>query len=131
MESDVQEKRQNCTVDNRHVAGLPKPVSAEATGSATKTEPVRRQWVYVLHPADYGISGCPTCGNTDCQWSEFEKMLWCARCRKDFKPASGGLFDGPIGIEVCRLLGIVFDRYEIVTGRVVKFEDDDWKDCWP
>ena len=111
---------------NAHINPEPQPADAK---TAT-LELVRRKWVYVLQPSRYEISGCD-CGNNDCQWSEWSKHLWCAKCQKDFVPKSGGLFDGPIGVEVCKLLGIVFHRYEIATGRVVKFEDDDWKDCWP
>ena len=33
--------------------------------------------------------------------------------------------DGPIPVETAQLLGICFDRYEIATGRVVKFEAGD------
>ena len=101
------------------------------------TEPVKRKWVYVLTPAKYGMSGCD-CGNNECQWSEFEKHLWCAKCQKDFIPKETGMFDGPIGLEVCRMLGIVFDRYEISSGRIVKFSieangqsNPEWDKTWP
>jgi len=52
-------------------------------------------------------------------------------CSKDFFPAHGGIFDGPIPVETCRMLGIVFDRYELSTGRVVKFGDPEWEKTWP
>lgn len=81
----------------------------------------KRTWVYVQRPAAYCISGC-TCGNADPDWSEFKKHLWCAKCEKDFIPEHGGLLDGPIGVETCRMLGIVFDRFNLETQQVEPFE---------
>lgn len=85
-----------------------------------------RGWVYVMKPSDYGVSGCPKCGNSDCQWSEFEKHLWCASCETDFIPESGGLFDGPIGIDVCGLMGITFDAFDLKTKMVIPFDSESW-----
>ena len=81
----------------------------------------KRKWCYVLPPAAYGIDG-HRCGNRDCQWSEFVDHLWCGDCKVDFTPGNWGVFDGPIGVNICKMFGIVFDRYEIGTGRVVKFD---------
>ena len=92
---------------------------------------IRRTWCYILPPYAYEISGCPHCKFPKCLWSEFAHMSWCPMCSKDFFPAHGGIFDGPIPVETCRMLGIVFDRYELSTGRVVKFGDPEWEKTWP
>lgn len=81
-----------------------------------------RTWVYLQRPREYGISGC-ACGNGDPDWSEFNRHLWCAACQRDFVPESDGIFGGPIPVEICRLMGIGFDRLNLITGEVEKFED--------
>lgn len=80
----------------------------------------KRTWVYAGTPASYGIAGCP-CGNNDCQYSEYVDHLWCEKCKKDFVPEHWGLFDGPIALEACEILGISFDRIDLV--RVVEWFD--------
>lgn len=81
------------------------------------TELHKRTWCYVQRPKDYGISGCD-CGNLDPDFSEYEHMLWCPVCQKDFTPANNGIFDGPVLVNACRLLGIDFRRYNLETGEV-------------
>ena len=81
----------------------------------------KRSTVYIMRPEEYSMSGCE-CGNTDPDWSEFEKHLWCKFCAKDFIPAHGGLFNGPIPIEVCRLMGTRFDQVDLVTGEILDFD---------
>jgi len=77
----------------------------------------RRTWVYVQRPKDYEIAGCE-CGNDDPDWSEFLHMLWCTKCQKDFVPAHGGIFDGPIPVEACRLMGIDLRRLNLTTHEI-------------
>jgi hypothetical protein len=64
------------------------------------------------------------CGNHETQWSEFTKHLWCARCEEDFIPAHAGMFDGPIPVKLCSMMGIVFDRVIIATGELDRFDVD-------
>jgi hypothetical protein len=78
---------------------------------------VKRTDVYVQRPAYFGVSGC-SCGNDDPNWSEFMGHLWCARCEKDFKPEDGGVFDGPIGVNASRMLGLDFRKRNLETGEV-------------
>ncbi len=85
------------------------------------TELKRRTHSYILSPGSFGISGC-TCGNGETQWSEFEQHLWCDKCEKDFIPEQGGVFDGPISVDVCACLGIVFDRISLETGEIEIFD---------
>ena len=54
-------------------------------------------------------------------WSEFEHMIWCFDCEKD-TPGSRGIFDGPIPLECCNLMGVRFDRINIKTGKIMKQE---------
>lgn len=71
-------------------------------------ELVKRTEVYVRPPAAFDISGCK-CGNTNPQWSEWQKRLWCEKCQIDFEPEHWGILDGPIGINVAMLMGYNFD----------------------
>ncbi len=75
----------------------------------------KRTWIYIHKPTVYEIS-CDSCGGNNIEWSEFEGMIWCYDCKID-TPGNDGLFSGPIGLEVCRLLGISFDRIDIKTGK--------------
>jgi hypothetical protein len=85
--------------------------------SEPTVEPKRRVRVYVQRPAQYEIAGC-ICGNSDPDWSEFVGMLWCPKCQKDFIPEHGGIFDGPIPVEGCALLGIDLRCVNLETGEV-------------
>ena len=104
----------------------------------TKTEQIeqlkKREWVYVGSPSMYDIAPC-SCGNTETQWSEYSKHLWCSKCEKDFVPEHDGVFGGPILANIAGLLGICFDRVNITTGKVVKFNIDEtneeWDKAWP
>lgn len=64
------------------------------------------------------------CGNTQTQWSEFDRHLWCEVCQRDFIPSHAGIFDGPIAIQLAARLGINFDRFNMVTKKVEKFNID-------
>jgi hypothetical protein len=77
----------------------------------------KRTHVHIQRPKDYEISGCP-CGNTDPDWSEYKGHLWCPICKIDFIPKSGGIFDGPIPVEACRLIGIDLREINILTREV-------------
>jgi len=66
-----------------------------------------------MKPTAYEIS-CDLCGGSNIEWSEYEHMVWCYDCEKD-TPGNGGIFDGPIGLELCRILGISFDRIDLKT----------------
>ena len=83
-----------------------------------ETELKKRAWVYLQEPSKYGVSGC-SCGNDDVQWSEYEKHVWCPKCKLDFIPKSSGVFDGPVMLHTARMLGLDFSRYNI---KAEKFE---------
>lgn len=69
----------------------------------------KRTWMYVQKPARYEIR-CDKCGGHMIAWSEFEHMIWCYQCRID-TPGAGGIFDGPIPLEVAEIFGISFDKF--------------------
>lgn len=80
----------------------------------------RRKWCYCQKPSVYGIH-CDLCGEGNITWSEYEHLIWCFHCSKD-TPGTGGIFDGPIPLEVSKILGISFDRIEISSGRLLKMK---------
>ena len=82
----------------------------------------QRAWGYVLGAYEYEMAGCE-CGCARPQWSEYEGHLWCPVCCTDFIPKHNGVFDGPIPYEMAKLLGFNFDRYDLTTQQIIKFED--------
>lgn len=70
---------------------------------------MKREWVYIQKPIVYEMS-CDLCGGINIEWSEYEGMIWCYDCQKDTK-GNGGLFDGPISLELCDMFGISFKRF--------------------
>ena len=81
----------------------------------------RRTWVYVRPPREFEVAGCQ-CGNEDTQWSEFSGHCWCEKCQKDFVPAHNGIFDGLIPFEIATMMGICFDRIDLATGKLMRFD---------
>jgi len=75
-----------------------------------------RTWHYVQNPRDYDVQ-CDKCNGTNIEWSEFEHMIWCYDCKID-TPGTGGIFDGPISVGVCKLLGMSLDRWNMKKNRV-------------
>ena len=51
---------------------------------------------------------------------ELENQIWCEKCQKDFTPEHGGVFDGPIFVEICNMMGISFDRFNLKTNKIEK-----------
>lgn len=83
----------------------------------------KREWVYLSPPSKFEVSGC-SCGNLDCQWSEYETMLWCGKCEIDFVPIHNGVFDGPIPIELSKLMGLSFARLDLLTHDILDLDFD-------
>lgn len=81
----------------------------------------KRTWVYRQSPSSYDVAPCE-CGNVDTLWSEFKGQVWCPICEIDCTPKHNGIFDGPIPVGATALMGISFDRIEIGTGRLIKFD---------
>ena len=73
----------------------------------------KRTWIYVQNPTEYGIL-CNECGGSKIEWSEYEHKIWCYDCQKDLD-GTGGIFDGPIPMQLTALCGTCFDRINLVT----------------
>ena len=82
----------------------------------------KRTWCYVMKPTAYEIS-CDLCGGINIHWSEFEKMIWCYDCEKDTR-GNGGIFDGPVPLKLCEMLGMSFDRIDLKTNKRLAWDDD-------
>ena len=92
-----------------------------------------RKYVYCQQPWQYEVGSCPKCGSNsnNLEWSEFVNHLWCNKCLIDFIPDFWGIFDGPIPYNLSKMLGISFDRIEIATGKLIAFEDPEYKNTRP
>ena len=82
----------------------------------------KRKWHYVQPPQTYEMAPCPICGNYEVQWSEYQKHNWCPKCEIDFIPEHAGIFDGPIPVATCAMLGIYFDVFNMETNEVEPFQ---------
>ena len=92
------------------------------------TELKKREWCYIHHPRVYDMAGCPTCGDAiNIMWSEYVDHCWCPKCEIDYIPVNYGIFDGPIPLGVCALMGIKFDRIIIATHEVEIFNTETLK----
>ncbi len=80
----------------------------------------RRKWVYVLPPRAFEVAPC-ACGNVHGEWSEYENHVWCDRCQKDFIPDHYGILQGPIPMHLATLMGVSFDRINLETDTLEKF----------
>ncbi len=78
----------------------------------------KRESCYYQHPYAYDIE-CDQCGGTNITWSEYEKKIWCFDCEID-TDGTGGIFDGPIPVQLCEMMGISFDRIRVSDGKRLK-----------
>lgn len=100
--------------------------------STTSLELIRRRFAYCQHPRQaYEIAGCRYCGGDNVTYSEFADKMYCYDCVQDYIPEHWGIFDGPIPIDLNHMLGIRFDRVELLTGRIIKEGDTEWSKTWP
>jgi hypothetical protein len=81
----------------------------------------KRTWHYVMKPAEYGMR-CDKCDGANIEWSEFEHKIWCYDCQIDTRGFEG-IFGGPIGIGISKLLGLSFDRWNMLENRVEYFSE--------
>lgn len=81
---------------------------------------IKRTQCYAAQPAHFEVAPCD-CGNKECQWSEFQDLLWCSKCEKDFAPEHWGALDGPVPIEASHLLGYCFDRVDLTDNSYLEF----------
>lgn len=81
---------------------------------------VMREWCYCQKPSVYEVY-CDICGGDNTTWSEYEKHIWCYDCEKDTK-GTGGIFDGPIPVELCKMMGISFDRIRLSDDKLLRMK---------
>jgi hypothetical protein len=82
----------------------------------------KRKWMYVQKPYSYEIV-CDKCNGTNIEWSEFEGLIWCYDCQIDTK-GTGGVFDGPIPLEVAGVLGMSFDRIDLERKCLMRYNKE-------
>lgn len=73
-----------------------------------------RTWFYIDKPNIFDVSPCD-CGNVDTEWSEFQECIWCPICNKDFIPDSFGILESPVPMQVAKMMGITFTKYDLIT----------------
>lgn len=78
----------------------------------------RRTWIYAMRPQSYEIA-CDKCNGSNIHWSEYQHMIWCYKCNLD-TPGTVGVFDGPIPLEVSKMLGVSFDRIHLKSHKLMK-----------
>jgi hypothetical protein len=83
----------------------------------------KRAWVYIHKPAVYEMH-CDKCGGGNLEWSEYECMVWCYDCEID-TCGDGGVFAGPVALEVMEALGMSLDRLALATGKRMKPKMDE------
>lgn len=76
----------------------------------------KRTWHYVMKPASYCMQ-CDKCKGINIEWSEFEDMIWCYDCGIDTK-GFDGIFGGAIPVMASQILGISFNRWNMVEQRI-------------
>lgn len=92
---------------------------------------VKRTSHYVQSPWEYEME-CPKCEGKNIEWSEWEGLIWCYDCKKDLKPTikSSGVFTGPIPIQAAELLGMCFDRWDMVNKKFIVRDRENKKDLY-
>ena len=100
----------------------------------------KRTWHYLMPPWIYDMR-CDKCWDedlnsgkgTNIEWSEYERHIWCYDCEIDTKGFQG-IFDGPIPIQAAYMMGLSFDRYNLLTKEIERYnlekisskESDSW-----
>lgn len=89
----------------------------------------KRRFMYIQKPQEYEIC-CDKCGGSNLNWSEWDRLVWCYDCQIDTR-GSEGVFGGPIPITLANSLGMSFDRYDLETKKILKFETEEWRKSLP
>ena len=77
----------------------------------------KRTECYVCNPIALELY-CPLNEEHEITWSEYEEHIWCYDCVKDIKYEPGGA--GPIPVEISKLLGIDYRKYNVATGEIIQ-----------
>jgi len=86
---------------------------------------LKRLKQYIQDPIAYSMAGC-SCGNQNVKWSEYADHLYCEKCQLNFIPKHNGIFEGPIKVNAAIMSGISFDRVNLLTEEIIKFDLEDY-----
>ena len=81
----------------------------------------KRKVCYICNPKDLDLF-CPKNEKHKITWSEYEQHIWCYDCQQDIGYEPG--FSGPIPVEIAKMLGIDYRKYNIKTGKIIKQNDN-------
>ncbi len=87
---------------------------------------IKRKTMWIMHPTEYEIF-CDLCKGSNITWSEYDHLIWCYDCQKDTRGTEGSVFDGPIPVGVCAVLGLSFDKISLKTGKRLYLKVKDGK----
>jgi len=82
----------------------------------------KRTWIWAGKPLEDYEMADHECGSGQVEWSEYAKHLWCKACEVDYIPAHAGIFDGPVPVNACRMMGIPLVRIDLTTGEMLEDE---------
>lgn len=85
----------------------------------------KRKWHYIQKPYEYEIE-CDKCHGRNIEWSEYAGQIWCYDCQIDTK-GTEGVFSGPIPIGAAAVLGMSFDRWDMVNKCVLTYDEETQK----
>ena len=81
----------------------------------------KRKWHYVQKPYEYEIE-CDKCHGRNIEWSEYAGQIWCYDCKIDTK-GTEGVFGGPIPLGAAAVLGMSFDRWDMVNKCILTYDE--------
>ncbi len=82
-------------------------------------EKVKRTWHYIMKPQDLFEVQCTKCKGINLEWSEWDDHIWCFDCEIDFNDYDH--ISGPIPVMAAYMLGMTFDKFDIVNQKLIKF----------
>ena len=107
---------------------LEQPKTAASCGQRELNCYAKRETCLCQKPIVYEVK-CDKCDGRNTTWSEYEHMIWCFDCEID-TPGTGGIFDGPIPIHTCEMIGISFDKIRLADGKILKMKEGRERLTW-
>ena len=103
---------------------MPFAKKEKTMNTITAIERLKREWVYLSSPNELEFGACPRCGGNNLGWSNYYPCVWCFDCVDDVIPTHHGILDGPVMPGICKMMGISFDAFDLLTHTVVPFESE-------
>lgn len=85
----------------------------------------KRKYHYINNPKHYDIT-CNICYGNNVEWSEYRHLIWCYDCEKDVK-GTGGIFSGPIPMQIAQILGYNFSLYDMENKVKISYPSFEWQ----